>query len=276
MNSARAAAWIRRILVGGIVAAWLGLTYNPHWGWWISGLASTVILALGILAFGNRWPERLGLSTGARGALVFLAATAVALPASIFLIDLVARDAGVSFSAAGILDNTTSLAFTLGQTFNEEVVIGALLLLTLDRRFPARRGPIAVGVAALFACMHVALYASPHRVILYGAEPFVLDPLTILSLFAVGVLRNNAILARGDIALAWAIHLAFNIPFFVGHIWSADGDPPLTEPEQFDAILGHPWMAALTVVLAAASFGLYRLNRRADATEPTPSSAPRP
>ena len=97
---------LRRLLVPGIVAAWLGLTYNPHWGWWISAVAAAVVLALGRAAFGADVARRLGLPAGSRRWLVFAATTLVALPVAVFVIRAIADDAGLSFSVQRILDRS--------------------------------------------------------------------------------------------------------------------------------------------------------------------------
>jgi len=257
MRWAGRAVWKHRILVTGIVVAWVGLTYNPHWGFWISAAAACLILLLARFAFGETWRDRLGIAVGVRGRLVFLATLAVTVPVAAVLLRHMAARSGLEASLTPVLDRPGGIAFTTFQTLNEELVVGALLLLTLDRRHPGRRGVIGVAVAAVFALLHVALYASPHQRLL-GATPVTLAPLTVLSLFLVGIARNNMILARGDIAMAWGLHLGFNVPFLVGSIFDpATGASP-TEPARFDAVFGHVPMVAALAVLAAASFLLYR------------------
>jgi hypothetical protein len=250
----------RGILVIGIVLAWSGLTYNPQVGWWISWLAAAVVLLLGWLAFDGEWRARFGIATGARGLLVFLATLAIALPGSYLLLGVVGRASGISFEVADAIARPGALAFTTCQTLNEELVVGALLLLALDRRYPDRRTTIAIGVAAVFGLMHVLLYGSPHQE-MFGNTPVLLDPLTVASLVFVGILRNAAILIRGDIAVAWGIHLGFNVPFFVGgRVVMREAD--LTEPGLFDAVFAHPAMVAVTAIGAATALLFLRLTRR--------------
>ena len=82
------------------------------------------------------------------------------------------------------------------ETFNEEIFIGALLLMGLERNFKKLdKNAIAITVALIFSLMHQALYKwSP-------VQPgLVLTTQTILTLFFVGILRNTLILKTRKIA----------------------------------------------------------------------------
>jgi hypothetical protein len=239
----------------------MGLTYNPGIGWWIAALATAVILLLGWLAYGRAWRERFGLATGVRGGFVFLATIAIVLPGSFLLLRTLGASAGLAFDLGGVLERPQWLAFTTFQTLNEELVVGALLILSLDRRYPGRRKMIAIGIAGVFGLLHVALYGSPHQA-MFGNTPVLLEPLTVASLVCVGIVRNAVILIRGDIAVAWGLHLGFNVPFFVGGL-RAVKDGEITEPGLFDAVLGHPVMAAVTAIGAVVALWFLRLTDRA-------------
>ena len=93
---------------------------------------------------------------------------------------------------------------------------------------------MSAGVAALFAVLHSIFYAwRPASMINYG----VLSTITLLTIFAVGLLRNNLILAAGNIAFAWAIHLGWNL-VFMDSSYVSTAYARLDEPAVFNAVLG--------------------------------------
>ena len=233
----------------GIVGAWIGLTYIPNVGWWCSSAAVVLILAFGFVAFGRRAPERLGFQLRFRDGVWFLAAFCLTLGLAWPYLAWCAARADVLFEFDRYAGRPEWFCYTVFQTLSEEMVVGALLLFALDRRFPRRRWQITLGAALVFSAMHWALYGPLRHPDFIRVH---LAPSTLLSLFFVGVLRNNALLSRGNLALAWGIHLGWNTVFFSGALQG------VTEPVTFDVVFGRWPTVLLTGALAALSFVLYR------------------
>ncbi len=139
--------------------------------------------------------------------------------------------------------------YYLPETFNEEMLIGALLLLGLERRFKkSEKNFIAIGVAIIFSLMHQGLFKwSPVQ----SGELLTLT--TIVTLFFVGILRNSLILKTRNIAMSWAIHISFNMVFFSGlFINGKTGNFP-GEPEVFNIVFGNLTMLISTGLIASIS-----------------------
>ena len=139
--------------------------------------------------------------------------------------------------------------YYIPETFNEEMLIGAFLLMGLERRFKKLdKSYIAIIVALVFSLMHQGLYKwSPVQ----SGELLTLT--TIVTLFFVGILRNSLILKTRNIALSWAIHLSFNIVFFSGFFINVKTGKFPSEPEVFNIVFGNLTMLALTGLLALTS-----------------------
>jgi hypothetical protein len=254
----RAALW-----TSCAVVAWLALTYNPggRWsGWWLSGIGTVCILLCMRRADPAGWIDRLGLRVS-RGSLLRAAGLlAVVLVGTILALQAIARERGVTFtpryaSPGGV----PHYLHTIAQTLNEEMILGALLLLGLRRRWPRLRpAALSIAVAAAFALFHLAFYgarpaSSPnHGVLALGS---------VAGLFLVGVLRNNLILATGHVAYSEAVHLGWNAVFLGGTFRDASTGRRLTEPELFDVFVGAPVVVAVALAAAAASFALLRRRR---------------
>lgn len=229
-----------------IWVCFIGLTYNL---WWLAPLGSLLIILLSFTA----WPEsnlqRLGLRIPPRHALVALVLLPLTTAFAWLLIDYVTRIQGVILIPLWQKPHPLELiAHTIGQTLNEEMILGALLLTSLTLRF--QRLPlllVSAGVAALFAVLHSIFYAwRPASMINYG----VLSTITLLTIFAVGLLRNNLILSAGNIAFAWAIHLGWNL-VFMNSSYVSIAYARLAEPEVFNLVLGN--VVVLGVIAAAAA-----------------------
>jgi hypothetical protein len=242
-----------------IVLAWLSFTYMPHLGFWLAPLGTLTIVGIAVLTLGRGGLETLGVAMRGRsaaGSVVLLVAT-VALAG--WLVAAVADAGGVDYRRdAGLVAVAARLLHAFGQTGNEEIVLGALLLGAISRGFP-RMKPLTVSllVAATFAALHFAFYAfRPEDAYNHGY----LTPLALVSVLAAGVLRNNLILAHGHIGYAWAVHLGWNL-FFMGGSFVTRGEPGrLDEPERFNLVMGHPLTAGVTIT--AAAFAAWYLMRR--------------
>lgn len=248
--------WLRAWMVLLIVVAYLTMTYYPP-AWYLPLCGTAVILILARITWPVGWKRKLGLQVSraeaVRGGVLVLASA----PIAYWLIGVAVRDTPILLvPLEDIAPSFRQITFTAGQTLNEEIVLGALLLGGLSRLLPrAKPIHIAMGVAAVFALLHAAFYGlRPESDYNYGR----LEGLTLLALLCVGVLRNDMILGSGQIAYAWAIHLGWNLVFFGPTLRTLPGAPPLNEPARFDLVLGDPAVLGVVALGAMVTAFLWR------------------
>jgi hypothetical protein len=247
-----------------------GFNYNPqllfetnyrHWGWNFSLIATILILIIFRYRDQHDWKQKLGIDFKITDWLGFLFLTIALLVVSYFLVDFLSAMNGYSFRPKlfhykdyyapdfPFLPILGDYLYYIPETFNEEIFIGALLLMGLERNFKQLdKNLIAIGVALIFSLMHQALYKwSP-------VQPgLLLTMQSILSLFFVGILRNVLILKTRKIAYSWAIHLSFNIIFFSGFYINNATFKLASEPERFNIVFGNLPMVLITGFLALTS-----------------------
>lgn len=238
-------------VIGGvavILGAFLGLTYIGSLGWWWSVTGSCLIVAGGWIAWPRTWRQWLGLGIGRRRLVLTGIALVCALAVSAPLILAIAHSAGVTFMPKYSFDpGPMGYMQTVGQTLNEELVLGAILLTAISKLL--RRAPtiaIAVLVAGVFSVLHYVFYAYAVQ----GWNRGILSVASLVSLFIAGVIRNHLILSTGHIGYAWALHLGWNAVFmggvFVGR------RVVLNEPDCFNLFLGSPYVLATVTALMIA------------------------
>jgi len=264
----------------------LCLNYNPqmlfetsyrHWGWNFSLIASVLILLLFRFRDPLDWKQKLGIDFKLTDWFGFLVLTTSLLFASYYLVDYLSEMNGYSFRPkilhyrdyyepdVPLFPIIGEYLYYIPETFNEEIFIGALLLMGLERNFKKLdMNTIAIGVALIFSLMHQAMYKwSP-------VQPgLLLSFQTILSLFFVGILRNVLILKTRKITFSWAIHLSFNIIFFTGYYMNTSTGKLASEPERFNIVFGNLTMVLITGFLAAISLIWMNMNRFNEEREKT-------
>lgn len=251
MPAGTVATRVRQVLLlFAVIVFFGGFTYCPDLGFWLSLAGTGLILVCLKLGWPREWLDLAGLRLSGRQAalsgLLFLVALAVSL--GLVRVAAMAPDIGlIPMYERSVFKYL--FIHTLGQTVNEEIVLGALLLTALARWCGHRKLIlVSIAVALVFALLHYAFYAlrteSDRN---FGR----LTALALLAVFATGVLRNNLILATGHIGYAWAIHLGWNLVCFHSLVVLDGRFPGMNEPERFNRLLGHP-VTAITVVVAAA------------------------
>lgn len=260
----------KQFLLALIIIVWTTMNYNPqmlfktnylHWGWNLSLLASIFIILLMRLRNPKNWKQWLGIDFNVKDTWVFLISMSIILVLSYFLVRYVAGLTSFvfrpqlfhyqeyyspDFPFQAIWAN---YLYYIPETFNEEMLVGAMLLFGLERRRKnANHVIIAVFVALVFSLMHQALYKfSP-------VQPGItLTYTTLATLFFVGVLRNALILKTRKIIYSWAIHLSFNLIFFPGFFIDKATGNLASEPEKFNVAFGNRPMFFLTLALAILS-----------------------
>lgn len=254
------------------------LNYNPqmlfetsyrHWGWNFSLIATVLILVIFRFRDPLDWKQKLGIDFVRADWFGFLILTISLLFVSYYLVDYLSEINGYSFRPKLIhyqdynppdfpfFPILGDYLYYIPESFNEEIFIGALLLMGLERTFKKLdKNTIAIGVALLFSLMHQALYKwSP-------VQPGLLLSLqTILSLFFIGILRNVLILKTRKIAYSWAIHLSFNMIFFSGFFINNSTQGFASEVERFNIVFGNVMMVLITGFLALISLIWLNKNR---------------
>lgn len=253
--------------------------YNPqlnfetnyqHWGWNFSFFATILTLLIFRFRDPNDWKQKLGINFKAKDWIGFLITTTTLLIISFYLVDYLSNARGFDFKPKILhykdyFSPSTRFISILGgylyyipETFNEEIFIGAFLLLGLERNFKSLNiNFIAVGLALIFSLMHQAMYAwSPVQ------SGTLLTTETVVTLFLVGILRNALILKTRKIAYSWAIHLSFNMIFFSGFFINQSTEKFAGEPERFNIVFGNFTMLLITGLLAALSLIWLNINRQ--------------
>lgn len=254
------------------------LNYNPqlnfktsyqHWGWNLSLLATFLTLLIFRFRDPNDWKQKLGLDFKAKDWVGFFITTTAILIVSFYLVDYLSNACGFDFKPMILhykdyFPPTTRFFPILGdylyyipETFNEEIFIGAFLLLGLERNFKKlNTNIIAIGVALIFSLMHQAMYRwSPVQ------SGILLTNETIMTLLFVGILRNVLILKTRKISYSWAIHLSFNMIFFSGFFINQTSEKFAGEPERFNIVFGNMTMVLITGILAITSLIWLNINR---------------
>lgn len=234
---------------------------SPHWGWMFSLLSTMLIFYLMRIRDPEKWKQKLGINLNPNDIWKFSITTDLLMVLSYFVVDYVSMLDGYDFKLKLFFYRTyagsnypfhyvlANYIYYIPETFKEEMLIGALLLLGIERKFKAlNKNAIAIFVALIFSLMHQALYKwSPVQ----SGELLTLT--TITTLFFVGILRNSLILKTRNIALSWAIHLSFNMVFFSGFYINIDTQLFPREPEVFNIVFGNRIMLIATGFLAFIS-----------------------
>ena len=234
---------------------------SPHWGWMFSLLSTILIISFMRIRDPEKWSRKLGINFKKTDILRFVIITMLLSVIAFFIVDFVSMVDGYDFKPKLFYYKTylganypfhyivANYLYYIPETFNEEMLIGALLLMGIERRFEKlNKNYIVVIVALIFSLMHQGLYKwSPVQ----SGELLTLT--TIATLFFVGVLRNSLILKTRNIALSWAIHLSFNMVFFSGLFINTGNGEFQDEPEVFNIVFGNQTMFILTGLLAFAS-----------------------
>lgn len=238
--------------VAGILISFVGLTYMPDRGWWWSLTGSALIVAAAYQAWPTDALRRLGLRYDRGSILVCALLLLTCAIGSYVMIRFVISQSEFRFEPFWQQRRWgLQLLHTVGQTLNEEMVVGALLLGAVRRVLPrASVSFIAVIVAAAFSVLHFVFY---HWVLVNTYNYGTLELSVVATLWMVGIVRNLLILRSGHIAYAWALHFGFNVHAFSGWVRDANGSY-LNEPAMFNVLLGHPAALAVTTTLAVLTF----------------------
>ena len=242
------------ILIFLILIAHLSFSYYMFNDWWYSSLGTALIIFLAYLAWPKKFQEILGIMVTRNKMMVGIVLAVGTAIGAYYLMDAIARPAGIQI----ILGNILNLYHTMFYTLNEELIVGAMLIYGLRSAF--KKMPpiyIAVMLAIIFSAFHYLAYAY----IFPDTNRGYLSLVTLISVFNVGVIRNNLIITSRHVGYSWAIHFGWMVIMFGSVHQRSESGQLLVESECFNMYLGSFDMCIISSVLMVLSFLLYKRKR---------------
>jgi hypothetical protein len=229
------------------------LTYAD---WWMAPVASALIVLLAGLAWPGKGPDAVGLRIPLAQIGISLLVLCIVAVAAGGIIPAIAASERIAFTPVWESRKWTAVAHTVGQTLNEEMILGVLLLTSIRKKARSVHPCItSAAVALMFSLVHYLFYRARSP----GSwNHGTLSAATLVSLFAIGTVRNNCILSTGNVGYAWALHLGWNAVFIDSTYTWPSTNTRLAEPAMFNAILGNTAVVAISLALMGLSFRLLK------------------
>lgn len=239
-----------------MLVSYMVLTYGSMHFKFSAFIGMILIIFLGGKAWPESWSDRLGLKIPRRAALISIISLPFIILISHLMVLKISLNHNISYISWFSDFSTSKYLQNFAQAFNEEMVLGALLLYFIKKSF-VKIHPlfIAMGVAIMFALFHYIFFSWMVILPIYSGK---LTLPTLMTLFLVGMLRNTLILKNSHIAYAWTLHFGFNLVLLRGTFFDPQRDMLLNQPESFNLILGSPIMLLTGILMFIFSLFLYR------------------
>lgn len=250
----------RKALVGASATALCAAAYLiPYFHlstWWRFIPSTGIILLTGAVVFRGGALRFFGLQLTARDVVTTLALFGIALLASRYVLSSYVE----TYLEVVRAPTVRARVHQFFQVLNDELVMRAALLTLVLGVMPRPKVAI-ISLAILFAVAHW---------LFYGLGGVALEPSTLLTLFALGVIGNTLFVAYGHIGYGLALHYAWNFYRFNTRYY-LDGRR-LREGETFNYIEGNPWVLGVSMILMLLVFSAcVRWGRR---SSPAPVASP--
>jgi membrane protease YdiL (CAAX protease family) len=218
-------------------------------------VGSLLIAIIARAAWPRHWKDRLGLRIPSRAVIQAIVLAPILILSLYWMVRVIADIQNITYQSPIAEHGVLSLAYlhTLGQTLNEEMLFGALILFSMRRTF-AKISPLLIAslVALAFSLLHFIFYAW----IVFPPNSGILTVSALFVLFAIGMLRNTLILRTGNIAYSWSVHFSINLVGLLG-LYMLENGIELTESQIFNHILGSQLAVILSFfVLIGCGFSL--------------------
>jgi len=223
--------------------SYLLLSYNYFEGWWNSSLGTVGIIIFSYLIWGKDFLYRSGLKMRPVVILKSIVFAAVLTSVTYLLMKYIANKEGVFIEYTDWRSYYHDIFYVL----NEEIVLGAIPLFLLVDKWKQKPLIASVILALLFSVIHFVFY---RWVFL---DRGIIQISTLVTLFFVGIIRNNLIITTGHIGYSWALHFSWIVIMFgSAHQFIADNSR-VTEPDRFNMYLGSYELLIISTILVVLS-----------------------
>ncbi len=233
----------RKIWPALFILSYLLLSYYYFGGWWNSSLGTVLMLFFAYQIWGKYFTSVTGIKINIAIFLKSLVLAVVLTLASWFIMQYLGNKNGTGFMFSSWKNYYHDVFYVL----NEEIILGAVLLFYLVKKQNIPPLPASVFLAVAFSFVHYIFYRWIFD------ETGILQITTLLTLFLVGIVRNNLILQTGHIAYSWALHFSWMVVMFGNHHFYLANNERVTEPARFNQFLGSTEMLVIAIFLAVLS-----------------------
>jgi len=232
------------LLLSALLLSYLLFSYYYFGGWWNSSVGSVLILLFSYLLWEKNFLKNTGLLLSLKAVVKSLILTGVIIICALLLMKYIAEKQDIRIEYTGWRNYFHDIFYIL----NEEIVLGAILLFTLVRKYKLKPLTASLVLAVAFAIIHFVFYQWIFD------QRGTISITALLTLFLVGFVRNGLILRTGHIAYSWALHFGWMVIMFGNmHTFSRSG-LQLTEPERFNLYLGSTEMLILSFIISGSCF----------------------
>lgn len=222
-----------------LIIAYGFLSYNYFGGWYDSSIGTIAIVIISYLIWKNNFLSRIGLKLNPKKIIKTATILSILLVANYLIIKYLANKQNIQIS----LLNWRSYYHIFFYTLNEEIIVGALPLFALARKKSI--GPVAaiIGLAVIFSLMHFVFYKWVFD------DRGNIELTTLITLFFIGIVRNDLIIRTGHIGYSWALHFSWVAIMFGTFQFYSGSESGLSERTRFNTYLGSTEMLIISCLL---------------------------
>lgn len=234
----------RRFIIFSLLGlSYLLLSYNVFGGWWNSSIGTIAIIILSYLFWNKDFLSRTGLKMRPVVILKSIIAATLLIFVTYLIMKYIADKEGVLIEYTDWRNYYHDIFYVL----NEEIILGAMPLFLLIDKWKQKPLIASVLLALLFSVIHFVFY---RWVFL---DRGIIQISTLITLFFVGIIRNNLIITTGHIGYSWALHFSWIVIMFgSAHQFIIDNSR-VTEPDRFNMYLGSYELMVISTILVVLS-----------------------
>jgi hypothetical protein len=236
MKSKIQKSFLQKLWISLLLLSYVLLSYYFFAGWWNASIGTVLIIFFSFLIWGKDFLKVIGLKLNFIIIIKSLFFAAIATTCSLLVMKYIADKQNLTIQFSNWRDYYHDIFYIL----NEEIVLGALTLYLLVKKWKIKPIVASVGLAIFFSFMHYVFF----RWIF--ADKGIIQIPTLITLFLIGLVRNNLILVKGHIGYSWALHFGW-IVIMYGSIHG------MNEPDCFNTYLGSFEMLIISSVIAVIS-----------------------
>lgn len=226
-----------------LIVSYALFSYNFFKGWWYASVGTALIILFSALYYKKNFVQIIGLNLPVRTIVQSLVLAVVVVAGAWLVMKYIGAKHGIviEYSDWGCYSHI------IFYTLNEEIVLGGMLLYMLTRKWKMRPLVASVLLAVFFSLVHFVFYRWIFN------DRGIIEVSTLVTLFFIGIVRNNIILYTGHIGYSWALHFGWMAVMFGSWHRYVGTEKYLGELIRFNTYLGSVEMFILSGVLLLLS-----------------------